>query len=277
MTTPNENDVQGQDQDLSNSPDLSGTDDNVSQQQDTSNDLYAPYLEKFPSSLHPIAQEVFKEWDGNVTQRIQKVHQEYEPYKAFIQDYEPDAIQQAIAIAEAMERDPQAFIDAAMNAYGITPAQAMQQVDDAQQQFQAPEFDLEDPAQQRLAQHEQLLATMAEAMLRERQEREEAVIYQQQEDDYANAMQQLTEKYGEFDQQYVNVLLAQGYDPDSAVQTWQSQVETFAQQRLAPNNTAPVIMGAGGGTPSIQRDVENLSSQDTRRLVEEMLRAAKES
>lgn len=275
MTTPNENDVQGQEPDTTQAP--SGTDDNVSQQQDTSNDLYAPYLEKFPSSLHPIAQEVFKEWDGNVTQRIQKVHQEYEPYKAFIQDYEPDAIQQAIAIAEAMERDPQAFIDAAMNAYGLTPAQAMQQVDDAQQQLQAPELDLDDPAQQRLAQHEQLLATMAEAMLRERQEREEAVVYQQQEEDYNNAMQQLTEKYGEFDQQYVNVLLAQGYDPDTAVQTWQSQVETFAQQRLAPNQQAPVIMGAGGGTPSIQRDVENLSSQDTRRLVEEMLRAAKES
>lgn len=275
MGTENENDVQGQEPDVTQAP--SGTDDNVSQQQDNSNDLYAPYLEKFPSSLHPVAQEVFREWDGNVTKRIQSVHQEYEPYKPFIQNYEPDAIQQAIAIAEAMERDPQAFIDAAMNAYGLTPAQAMQQVDDAQQQVQAPEFDLDDPAQQRLAQHEQLLATMAEAMLRERQEREEAVLFQQQEEDYNTAMQQLTEKYGEFDQQYVNVLLAQGYEPEAAVQTWQSQVETFAQQRLAPNQQAPVVMGAGGGTPSIQRDVENLSSQDTRRLVEEMLRAAKES
>lgn len=273
MTTPNENDVQGQQQDTT--PDVSGTDDNASQQQDNSDDLYAQYLEKFPTSLHPVAREVFKEWDGNVTRRIQAKEAEYEPYKPFVEQYEPDAIQQAIQFAEAMERDPQRFIEAVANAYGITPQQAMEEIQDAQQQ-DTPEFDLSDPAQQRLAQHEEILRSMAQTLLSEREQREQALLMQQQEEQYEATMKQLSEKYGEFDVDYVNVLLANGADPDAAVQHWKQRVEQFAKQQLTPNNTAPVIMGAGGGTPSIQRDVETISSKETRSLVEQMLRAAKE-
>lgn len=268
-----ENEVQGQEADVTQEP--SGTDESVSQQQD-SDDLYSQYLEKFPTSLHPIARDVFKEWDGNVTKRIQSVHSEYEPYKPFVEAYEPDAIQQAIQIAEAMERDPQAFYEAMGNAYGLTPAQAMQMVDEAQQQ-EPVELDYDDPAALKLQQHEELLRTMAEAMLQERQERADAIAYQESEHEYNVTMQRLTETYGDFDQSYVNTLLAQGVDPDAAVQHWQSTVEYYAQQRLAPNIQAPVVMGAGGGTPSIQRDVENISSQDTRKLVEQILRSANES
>lgn len=273
MTTPNENEVQGQeveatpDTQYQGAAEPSGTDESGSQ----SDDLYAAYLEKFPTSLHPIARDVFKEWDGNVTKRIQSVHQEYEPYKPFVESYEPDAIEQALAIAEAMERDPQAFVDAMVNAYGLTPAQEAE----LQQQLNPDDDEDEfDPQAARLAQHEELLQTMAEAMLAERQEREQLIELQESEALYTQTMDALTEKYGEFDVEYVNTLLANGVDPDVAVQHWQSQVQTFAQRQLAPNQTAPMVMGAGGGTPSIQRDVENLSSQETKQLVAEMLRNA---
>lgn len=279
----NENDVQGQQPDVTqdagnaNAGTSGGTDESSSQQQDNSNDIYAQYLEKFPESLHPIAREVFREWDGNVTQRIQSVHGEYEPYKPFIEGYEPQALDMAVRMAEALENDPAAFIEAVSNAYGITPTQAMQVVDDAQQQEVLPDLDPNDPYALRLQQHEELLRTMAQSLLDERDQREQLTQIQQQEADYEATMTELSTKYGEFDVDYVNVLLAQGVDPDAAVQHWQSQVESFAQQRLAPNTNAPVVMGAGGGTPSIRKDVENLSSQDTRRLVEDMLRQAAES
>lgn len=277
--TENENDVQGQEFEQGNEPDTqtSGTDDSSSQQ-DNSNSLYAEYLERFPSSLHPLATEVFKEWDGNVTKRIQSVHSEYEPYKPVFEAYEPDAIQQAVALAEAMERDPVAFYEAMANAYGLGQQDTQQQGQEfANQQGPAVDLDADDPYAVRLQQHEQLLETMGRALLSERQEREQAIIQQQEAEAYESMMSELQEKYGEFDVNYVNTLLANGADPDAAVQYWQQQVETFAQQRLAPNQTAPVVMGAGGGTPSVQRDVENLSSQETRRLVEDMLRQAAES
>lgn len=264
-----ENEVQGQEIETPHyeEPSPSGTDDSGSQ-----SDLYAPYLEKFPTSLHPIATEVFKEWDGNVTRRIQSVHEEYEPYKPFVEQYEPDAIAEAVAIAEAMERDPQAFVQAIMDAYGIAPPQAMQYEDAPE--LQSSPLDYDDPAAQRLQQHEELLRTMAETMLNERREREEAIQFQQEEQEYEALMENLQGKYGDFDTAYVNSLLAQGIDPDAAVQHWQSTVEQYAQRRLAPNQNAPIVMGSGGGTPSIQRDTENLSSKETRALVEQMLRAA---
>lgn len=270
MTFPdqNENEVQGQPQEFI--PD-SGTD--VSSSQQETSDLYAPYLEKFPESLHSIARDVFKEWDGNVTKRIQSVHSEYEPYKPIVEQYEADAVQQAIALAEAMERDPQAFYAAMAEAYGLVPQQQGQEF--VQQEEITDEYD-NDPNALRLQQHEALLQTMAETMLAERQEREQAILHAEQDSIYEQTMVELEQKYGEFDVNYVDNLLAQGVDPDTAVQHWQSQVEAYAQKRLAPNNNAPIVMGAGGGTPSIQRPVEELSSQDTRKLVEEMLRRAAE-
>lgn len=260
-----ENEVQGQE--LAHEPTPPDTDSSGSQE----SDLYAPYLEKFPESLHPIAREVFKEWDGNVTQRFQKVQQEYEPYKPFIEQYEPEAIDQALRAIEAMEADPQQFLQAFQEHFGLTPQQAQQEL--ANQYEVQPDFDPSDP-DYKLQQHEDMLRALAETLLSEREQREQEAQYAEEEAVYEETMASLHEKYGEFDVLYVNTLLANGVEPDTAVGMWQQAVGQYAQRQLAPNQNAPVVMGAGGGTPSIQRDTENLSSQDTRKLVEDMLRAA---
>lgn len=279
MPEENENEnVQGQDLETQQFEPQGGTDDSGSQQED----IYAPYLEKFPTSLHSIARDVFKEWDGNVTQRLQKVHSEYEPYKPYIESYEPDALDQAVRIAEALDSDPRAFYEALAEAYGFAPEQG-QQVAEAINQGQLPAPGQQqvpqqvDPITERLNQQEQLLQTMGETLLAERRAQQQMLEEQQEDELYEQTMQALTEAYGEFDVNYVNALLAQGWDPEQAVAQWQQAVGQYAQQQLAPNQNAPVVMGAGGGVPSIQRETENLSSQETRRLVEEMLRAGAEN
>lgn len=271
---PNENDVvQGQDDAVSQP---SGTDESA--QQDNGNNLYSQYLENIPTDLHPVVIESYKKWDGDVTKRLQSVHSEYEPYKPVFEQYEPDALQQAVQLAEALESDPEAFLKALQEAYGITPQQQGQEF---VQQQQEPEVNYGNeplsPEAVRLDQQEQLLRAMAERMLAEEQQREEQQRFQQEEAEYEQTMTALKTQYGEFDEVYVNSLLAQGVDPHLAVNHWKQQVETFAQQRLAPNLTAPTVMGAGGGMPSVQRDVAELSSQETRHLVEQMLRQAAES
>lgn len=278
MTTPtNENEVQGQDEQvLTEEPGFVEDTDNSSSP--TGDDIYAPYLEKFPTSLHPIAREVFREWDGNVTKRLQSVHSEYEPYKQFVENYEPDALQQAITIAEALDTDPKGFYTALAEAYGFsTPEQGQQIAESLQQQEPDDGYDQYDPVQQRLAQQEELLRTMAEAMLAERNAAEQAQQEAYEDQVYEQTMAALEEQYGQFDVDYVNALLAQGYEPEQAIAQWQQSVDQYAQQRLAPIQNAPVVMGAGGGTPSIQRDTANLSSQETKQLVEQMLRQAAES
>lgn len=279
MPEENENNVQGQEVEQPYEAPDSGTDDSSSQQQE---DIYAPYLEKFPTSLHGIARDVFKEWDGNVTQRLQKVHSEYADYKNLIDEYEPTALQTAVQIAEALESDPQGFYQALAESYGFSTVEQGQQVAEAltgQQHVpgQQQPLDEYDPITQRLNQQEQLLQTMGEALLAERQAQQQMLEEQYEDDLYEQTMEALTEAYGEFDVNYVNALLAQGWDPEQAVAQWQQAVGQYAQQQLAPNQTAPVVMGAGGGVPSIQRETENLSSQETRRLVEEMLRAGAEN
>lgn len=285
---PNENgNVQGQQTDPSANADPSGgTDGNVSQpdattpdngSSDQGNNLYAEYLEQFPTSLHPLATEVFKKWDGDVTKKIQSVHSEYEPYKPLVEAYEPDALQQAIAMAEAMERDPAAFMNALANAYGLTPPQQGQTDPVETQQVSSQndlEYDLSDPVQAKLQQQEQLLMAIGQSLLEQRNNEQALTEFQQQEQAYNTLMTQLETKYGKFDVDYVNTLLANNVDPDKAVQQWKSQVEAYAKQTLAPNQTAPTVMGAGGGLPSTQKDPATMSPSETRKHVEEILRAA---
>jgi hypothetical protein len=58
---------------------------------------WAEYLEPLPESVRPLVEPAFKEWDAQVTKRFQSLHSEYEPYKQIIDDYEPDALAQAVA------------------------------------------------------------------------------------------------------------------------------------------------------------------------------------
>ncbi len=278
MAEENDGEVQGQDENLIADEVTDTGTDNSSSPEVSGDDLYASYLEKFPTSLHGIARDVFKEWDGNVTKRIQEVHSEYEPYKEVVQEWEPEALRQAINLAAALDNDPQAFYTAIAEAYGFeTPQQGQQIAQELQQQQAQPEVDEFDPMQQRLTQHEELLRTMAETIIGERTAKQQAEQERAEDELYDNTMAELTTKHGEFDQGYVNALLQQGIDPEAAVLQWKSALDSYAQKQLAPNTTAPVVMGSGGGTPSIQRDVGELSTQETRSLVEAMLRQAAES
>jgi hypothetical protein len=66
---------------------------------------YADYLEKVPEGLRPVVEPAFKEWDGNVNQRFQQYNdqlKEYERYQQVIDQYEPEAIGQAIQLAEQL-------------------------------------------------------------------------------------------------------------------------------------------------------------------------------
>lgn len=264
------NDVQGSDNFDFDGSESNGTDGNESQ---TGNDLYAPYLAKFPDSLHGIAREVFSEWDGNVTKRIQKVHDEYAPYKPLIEAYEPDALQQAVQLTESLEADPQAFYNALAGAYGFEAQQAAQEILDEEPDDTQYDEGAVDP---RLLQQEQLLTSVAEYIIQEREQREAAERKQLEDQLYEQTMADLKAKHGEFDVAYVNSLLAQGIDPEAAVQHFKSTVEQWASKQNAPARQAPIVMGSGGGVPAGIADVKSLTAEQRQDLVAEMLRQAQQ-
>lgn len=245
--------------------------------------IYQSYVEKFPESLHPMAVEIFKEWDGNVTQKFQDLHsqvQEYEPWKDVVQEYDPETVQQALAFAEALEANPQEVLTSLSQALGINLS-GEQGVAAGQtagsgttgNQNTNPVVD-DDLAE--LLNHPKIkeleggLGTIAEILLEQRRAAEDA----ENQAALTAHISELKTKHGSFDEDYVVFRIAQGDDGETAVQRYRDAVNAAATQQNAPANGAPTIMSAGGGIPSTQVKPEELSSQDTKSLVANLLAAA---
>jgi len=236
------------------------------------------YVEKFPTSLHGTAEEVFKEWDGNVTKRFQDLHSTYQPYKEYVDEWEPSAIGQAIALAQALESDPEAFYKALATSYGFAESEqgAANQLPQ-QTEVPPPGFGEEDsPWAPRLDQQEQLLSSLADYIIGQENAKKEQTEFAQQDQWLNQTMDTLKQQHGAFDEGYVMQAIASGVDPEAAVTQFQSLVSSWATRQNAPSANAPTIMGASGGLPSAQVDPSTLSNADTKNLVAEYLRKAAE-
>lgn len=234
--------------------------------------IYWQQLEQLPEDVRPLVEPVFKDWDAGVSKRLQSVHSEYEPYKALVDEYEAEALQQAVQLAQALEANPEAFARNLLEAYGIDlgqgaaspPQSAPAVMPDATDPSALPD----DPRFARLDQHEQLLQTMAEALLAERQEKALAQSSAQLD----TVLNDLRTQYGEFDENYVLTHIANGVDPLQAVGMFHTAVEAYMAKQNQPD--APQVIGQGGGYPSQQVDPTTLNNQDTEKLIVDMLRAA---
>lgn len=44
---------------------------------------YASYLEGLPTSIVPMVEKAFKQWDADTSRKFQEVHSQYEPLKPY--------------------------------------------------------------------------------------------------------------------------------------------------------------------------------------------------
>jgi hypothetical protein len=264
---------------------VEGQENNASQPSVEAPEVNAPwaeYLEGIPTSLHGVVGDAFKKFDGQVTQRFQDLHSQYDPYKPIIEAYEPEPIQQAIALVQALENDPKAFYEGLQRAYNFGGPNGEQGAANPVAQSQAPapnaegeiEYDLSDPLQARLAQQEQLMRALADKIIGEDEAKAQAQAEAEQTRILDETMASLKGKYGEFDETYVYGLIGAGFDPEQAVQQFKTTVEGWAAKVNAPAQNAPRVMGASGGLPSNRVDPATLGSRDTKNLVAEYLRTA---
>ncbi len=90
------------------------------------------YLKDIPESLHGVVKGAFSAWDQNVQQRIQEVHNQYEPLKA----YQPlaerniplERVGQALEFAQQVEQNPKAIVERMNEHYklGFVPEEQVQ-------------------------------------------------------------------------------------------------------------------------------------------------------
>lgn len=236
----------------------------------TINPAWNPLLEQLPTSLHGMVTPHLKTWDQNYQQGLQKVHSEYESWKPFQEaGLDPDALYQGYQIQQALEADPEKFVQAVMEHYGVTFPQQGQQPEEEIGEEEPGLYDInQDPEFQRYG---QMTEKMAELLIAQQQEAADQQSDAALDADLADARKNM----GEFDEDYVlQRILYYQEDVPTAVKSYQTHVEGIISQHRNPATSAPVIMGSGGGTPAQNTVVNNMSPQDRRALIAQTLAAA---
>ena len=113
---------------------------------------------------------------------------------------------------------------------------------------------------------------VAEYVLQQHDEQQEALA----DDELDAEMAALAEKHGEYDENYVMGLMLTGVPADEAVQQYHSMVEQI-RSTPRPSDSAPVVMGSGGGLPSGAVNVSALDETSRQKLVADILRQAAQS
>lgn len=223
-------------------------------------------LDSVPEEYRPALLPTLEKWDKGVANRFQSLHSQYEPFKNIGLD--ADQLEAARNLMAALEEDPRSVYDLMAQTYGFS---AEQGASDNGSETVAVEDD--DPVAARIAalelQNQQLLAGQ--------QQLTQAQQEQQAADQLDAYMEYLHNEHGDFDDDYIIGLLANGVDGDEAISRYTAIVEraTGASQDNGTEpvvlRTAPVVMSAGGGVPSNAIDPKTLDRSQTQDLVAQIL------
>lgn len=219
------------------------------------------FLTDVPDDLHPLLRGKLEEWDRNVNTRLENVHNEYNAYKPLVENnVDMESIQQALWLADQLEQNPGGVVAKAIEAFGldyIPKDQQQQQIPDPNDE----DFDMTDlaglenhPAFKALAEK----AEQADAILRQQQEQQQEQQAIAELDQYLEELHK-TPDIGEFDDNYVTALMAQGLDGEDAVKEYQRVVSDAItkmglvpgqqQQQTSPGQQqVPVVMGSEGNS-----------------------------
>jgi len=263
------------------------------------NPNWKTFLDAIPPEFHPVVKPILADWDKGVQDKIQSLHQTYEPYKAFVdQKVNPEVIGQALDIYSQVTQDPAAFIKKVDEVYElkvISPQTPQAQSTDTTDDYDLGDLDMngditKHPAFQQITQALEQLQGQVQSQTQKEQE-------EQEQRDFENYLNTLDEKYkeqGGINKMLVTAYMSQGLDGDAAVAAYQKDLTSVIEQNQAltqqvnQNNgqqdqvvdNPPAVMGssgtAGSGLPDRAEVPSTWSVDQTSDIVAEMLKAAAE-
>jgi hypothetical protein len=246
----------------------SGQNDGNGQEQGNSfNPAFQPLLNELPQDLHAKVVPHLQNWDKGVTQKFQTVQQEYEPWKPIIKmGVTPDTVQAGLNLVNMLETNPEALYKAMVDYYKFGQDQDSTSQGPSKEQQQE-----EDPYKDRFAQMERGFNTLAEHVIQQRQQEENAKADAALEQEFKAAK----DKYGEiFDEQWIQSRCLA--DPNLSVMDAAGMYQQWYQQQAAKFGAKPLIMGGGGGLPQNTPDPTKMTGQETRGLVAQMIELSKQ-
>lgn len=280
---------QGQPQNVGTGQQAPNT-ENVGQQQQGGKP-YDQYLQRIPESLRPTVQPIFDEWDANTTRRFQDLNgqiSQYQPYQEYFDQYEAEAIGQAIQLAESLssEEGARALYEQLTQMFG-QQGNGQQTPNGQQQQNGFGEID-DDPVGARLTaleqKIEQQLGSFAQNFQQMQQQQQEEQTQQQVASEWQSAVEKnkdiLTDpQTGQIDPNLHDMALSIAInmtngDIDKAFQQFRTVIGKQASVQNAPGQNAPLVGGgAQNNMPTNVVDVAKWSPEQKKQAAIAALRA----
>lgn len=237
--------------------------DSVEETTNEGNPSWQELYDVLPQGYQALVEPTLSKWDKSTQAKFTanaEAQRAYEPYKQFLDnEIGSDQIQQALSVAQLIDSDPKAFM-AQMQAYFGEEASQDPTVikppveNDDDDGFETKPYDLTADANFKKMQEQQdtIAGYLAQEVETKRAAKEDAFL--------ATTIKNLTEKYGEFDEDYVYGSVINGVDMEDAVKKYHSLVETIRTKPAADANL-PNILTPGGGLPSEQTNPADFTKQ----------------
>lgn len=237
----------------------------VVEQETGINPAWNEVLSVLPEDVHSQVIPHFTKWDQNYQNSIQKVHSQYEPYKPIIeQGYQPDQLNYAMSVLQAIETQPQEVLKALQAYIGEEDEQGQQN------QFgstEEPEW-LNHP---KFKEVNEMVNTMAQILVQQR----EAEVQAQQDAEFEKELSEVKKEFGEFDEEWVltKMIANENLELKDAVKAYKEFETGILSKARQPG---PKVLGPGGSVPNQDLDPSKLDDKGKRSLVAQMLENAKQ-
>lgn len=251
------------------------------------NPAWNPVLENIPPEFHNKLIPHFKEWDSNYQKGLDKVRNEvqsqYSAYQPFVeQGVEPQNIEQALTLMQALNDNPQQVLEALQQSIGGD--QGSNETHQVDPDHYDPDDITNHPKFQEL---ENNFNALVEAMESETQAQQEQRQYEESLKEIETTVETLTpqfqEHYGfEMDTEQVLRLAIQNMemgeadnlDIPAAAKQWGDMINQYRAPAPTPGQMTPNILPTSGGIPQANVDIAKLSGDEREQFVANMLASA---
>lgn len=213
-------------------------------------------LKDVPDEHKEILQPYLTKWDSGVQRRFQDLHSQYKPYADL--GWDTETTQQMAEVYRVLNEEPERLYEALKEQFdsGEQSGAVGEGQTDPVIQGQLPSEIME-----QLTQHNQVLEALAQYVLGEQSSKNEAI----EDKDFESYMGLLTKEYGNFDEQYVTMCIANGMDGEAAVKQYQSMTqEILNKAAAATNGLPPATLSSAGGGAVAQAEPQRLGSYDSK-------------